>query len=414
MNDPSREFSSSEGSLSQFTKNRFFKGKLMTPRIMEIDRSYHSERLQTLNRYITGSGVVSGLDIESFEPTSDGIEITLTPGLALDGRGRPIVVEQMTTTSLPDASSDELHLFIQYNEVPVETVPVPDTDGAIEDDAVPNRVVETFELTSRENPPETSAVTEAIDLSELKSADRDATSFAQELTNRYHEHHGSDSASESDPAVYLGGYERTSDGSWSEITDRGARPYVYDHELLFSLLAQHLTDTDNPHETPVHEPVDPNPDIGDIEDRLADLETSLHALEQERDTFARYTLRKTIKDRARYFATLGDRIEEHHGESSRVAREIVRVSDSELADSENVHTQYTQQLSELLPYLIEIGDLLDGVVTERSLERYLRAVSQLQSSLKSDADLIDLIDADDRVCETVDSFDVLVNVVPDA
>ncbi|ARS88996.1 hypothetical protein [Natrarchaeobaculum aegyptiacum] len=413
MNGPSREFSSAEGSLSQFTKNRFFKGKLMTPRIMEIDRSYHSKRLQTLNRYITGSGVVSGLDIESFEPTSDGIEITLTPGLALDAYGRPIVVEQMTTTSLPDTSSDELHLFIQYDEVPVETVPVPDTDGAVEDDAVPNRVVETFELTYRENPPETSAVTETIDLSELKSADRDATSFAQELTNRHHEDYGRDSTSESDPAVYLGGYERTPDGSWTEITDGAPRPYVYSHELLFSVLVQHLTDTDNPHETPVHEPVDPNPDVDDIEDRLANLETSLHALEQERDTFARYTLRKTIKDRTRYFATLGDRIEEHHGESSRVAREIVRVSDSELADSENVHAQYTQQLSELLPYLIEIGDLLDGVVTERSLERYLRAVSQLQSSLESDTDLIDLIDADDRVCESVDAFDILVNVVPD-
>lgn len=413
MNDPSHEVAGSDGDLSQFSKNRFFKGKLMTPGVMETDRSYHSERLQTLNRYVTGTGVVSGLDIESFESTGDGIEITLTPGLALDAHGRPIVVEQTTTTSLPDVSSDELYLCIQYDEVPLETIPVPDTDGAIEDDAVPNRVVETFELVHRETPPDTSSAIEAVDPSELEATDRGVESFAHELAKLYHDRHRTDPETDTDPAVYLGGYERTPDGSWTEITDEVVRSYVYDHEMLFTLLVQHLADTDNPHETPIHEPADPNPDVEDLADRLADLEASLIELEQERDTFARYTLRKTIKNRARFFASLGDRIEDHHGESSRIAREIVRRSDDKLVESENVRAQYTQQLSTVLPSLIEIGDLLEGVVTERSLERYLRAVSELQSTLESDADLIELIDADDRVCETVDSLDILVDVVPD-
>ena len=413
MNDPSREIAGSDGNLSQFTKNRFFKGKLMTPGVMETDRSYHSERLHTLNRYVTGSGIISGLDIKSFESTGNGIEITLTPGLALDGHGRPIVVEQTTTTTLPDVSSDELHLCIQYDEVPVETVPVPDTDGTTEDDAVPNRIIETFELTHRENPPEMSSITESFDASELEATNRDVEAFARELTELYHDRHRSDPQIDTDPAVYLGGYKRTPDGSWTEITGGVARSHVYDHEMLFTLLVQHLVDTDNPHKTPVHEPADPNPDVKDIENRLAGLETSLHDLKKERNTFARYTLRKTIKNRARFFASLGDRIEDHHGESSRVAREIVRRSADELVEGENVREQYTRQLSTVLPHLIQIGDLLEGVVTERSLERYLRAVSKLQSALESDADLIELIDADDRVCETVDSLDILVDVVPD-
>lgn len=59
-------------------------------------------------------------------------------GLAIDGAGRPIVVEQSTTKTLPDVSEDELYLFVQYDEVGVEKVPVPDTDGVVEDDAVPN------------------------------------------------------------------------------------------------------------------------------------------------------------------------------------------------------------------------------------------------------------------------------------
>ncbi|THE64825.1 hypothetical protein D8Y22_10660 [Salinadaptatus halalkaliphilus] len=414
MTGSSQEVGGTNGELSQFTKNRFFKGKLMTPRIMEIDRSYHSDRLQTINRHVTGSGVVSGLEVESFEPVGDGLEVTIRPGFALDGRGRPIVVEQTTTTTLPAVSSDEIYLFIEYDEVPVETVPVPDTDGAIEADAVPNRLVETFELTHRERPPKTSCVPDALDLSAVDPSNGDLDSFARDLTNWYHETNRVDPESVDDPAVYLGGYERTADGSWVEITDESARPYVYDHEMLFHLLVNHLANTDNPHETPVHEPADPNPDVADIENRLSTLEDSLQELERERNTFARYTLRKTIKNRARFFDDLGDRIEAHHGESSRLAREIVRLSGSNLADGENVRKAYIQRLSGVLPNLIEIGEQLDGVVTETSLERYLRAVSQLQSTLETDAELIEVIDADDRVCEAVDSLEILVDVVPDA
>ncbi|EMA35140.1 hypothetical protein [Halobiforma nitratireducens] len=413
MKGPSQEFSGPNDDLSQFSKNRFFQGKLMTPRVMEIDRSYHAERLQTIARHVIGSGIVSGLEVESIESAGDGIEVTLTSGLALDGRGRPIVVEQTTTTTLPSVSADEIYLFIEYDEVAAETVPVPDTDGAVDDDTVPNRLVETFELTHRETPPETSSAPEEFDPTAVDPDGGDLDSVARKLANWYHEQYRIGPDATDEPAVPLGGYERTPDGSWIEIDGETVRPHVYDHETLAALLVGHLTDTDNPHETPVHEPVDPNPDVADIETRLGAVEESLRDLERERNTLARYSLRKTIKDRARFFDRLSERIEAHHGESSRSAREIAQLSDAEIADGEAVREEYAQHLSTVLPSLIELGEQLEGVVTERSLERYLRAVSQLQSTLETDAELVELIDADDRVCETVDSLDVLVDVVPD-
>lgn len=400
--------------LSQFTKNRFFKGKLMTPRIMESARAYQSERLHTLNRFVDGTGLVHGLEIESITETSDGLEVTIEPGLALDGRGRPIVVEQVTTTTLPDVSSDELHLFIQYDEVAVETVPVPDTAGAIDEEAVPNRMVETFELTHRENPPETATAPPRLDLSDVDLETADPETLMEELAEQYHETQRTGPKDERNPAVYLGAFERTHDGAWVATGDAPSREHVYDHTMLFTLLAHHIADTENPHQTPVHEPIDPQPDDLDaLSDRLDSVEETIDELQDERDTFVQYTLRKTVNDRKRFFATLSDRIEQQSGEGSRLARETARMSTDEFIPSERMEAQYREQVATVLDHLIQIGDALEGVVTEESLERYLRAVSELQSAVESDVELLDLLEADDRVCETADSLDVLVDVVPD-
>jgi hypothetical protein len=407
----------SEGSpeLSQFTKNRFFKGKLMTPSIMESAREYHSDRLHTLNRYIDGTGIVHGLGIESIEETADGLEVTIEPGIALDGLGRPIVVEQRTTKSLPDVSSEELHLFVQYDEVPVETVPVPDTDGAIEADAVPNRLVESFELTHRETAPDTRAQTPEFDLSTVDIEGADPETLREQLAAQYHQQNRTSPERTPDPAVYLGAFERTHDGSWTDASAAPPRQHVHDHDMLFTLLVEHIADKENPHETPVHEPIDPRPDDLDaLNERVAAVEANIEEIEAQRDSFMEYTLRKTIKDRARFFRSLSDRLERPSGTGSRLAREIARMSTDEFVATEGMVAAYRQQLSTILDHLIQVGDELEGVVPEESLERYLVAVSDLQSTLDSEAELLDLIKADNQACETADSLEVLVDVVPDA
>ncbi|NGM68032.1 hypothetical protein G6M89_03225 [Natronolimnobius sp. AArcel1] len=408
-----------EGWLSQFEKNRFFKGKLMTPRDMEAEQAYHAERLHTVNRFIDGAGIVYGLEIQSVEDTDDGINVTISAGLALDGHGRPIVVEQVTTKSLPAPPADEFHLYAQYSEVAVETVPVPDTDGAIDDEAVPNRNVEVFELTHREEPPSGSSNIPEFDCSSLASSDDDPHTIAQHLAEQYHEHHRTSGADDVDPAVYLGAFERAPDGSWIHAAESPGRAYVYDHELLFTVFVNHITDTENPHETPIQDETPNRPDgLSGVTKRLSALEETVEEIDLERQTLQRYVLRKTLKDRIRFFETLSQRIEPHSGEGARLAREVVEHSRERLrtVDGDDPITKdaYRAQLSALLEQLIQLGEPLERVVTEASLERYLKSVSRLQSSIESNEPLIKLVDAHDRVCEAADSLEILVDVVPEA
>lgn len=403
---------SGNSGLSQFTKNRFFKGKLMTPSIMESAREYHSDRLHTLTRYIDGTGIVHGLEIRSIDETNDELEVTIESGLALDGFGRPIVVDQVTTKSLPEVSAEKIHLFIQYDEVAVETVPVPDTEAAIDEQAVPNRLLETFEITHRETPPTDQSERDPIDFSEVKNEVSDPNRVMQTLAEQYHQRRRTKSENNVDPAVYLGGFERTHEGNWVEIPDSPPRSYVYDHEMLFHLIAQHLVNADNSQNITQEDLKLPErEDTETLEKRLLNVEDSVNRLKKERNTYVELTLQKTIKDRRRFFNALSDRIEQADRDGSRLAREIARMSTDEFVSEDRIESAYRKQLEDIIDHLIKLGDSLEEEVTEQSLERFLVAVSTLQSALESETELIELIRTDTRVGEAADSLEVLVDVV---
>ncbi|MBZ6495299.1 hypothetical protein [Natrinema longum] len=401
------------GDLSQFRKNRFFSGKLMTPRDMEAEQEYHAERLHALSRFVVGSGIVHGLEIRSIGETDDGLEVTIEPGLALDGRGRPIVVEQVTTKSLPRPSANELSLYIEYEEVSLETVPVPNTDDAIDAESTSNRTVEVFELTYRETTEDERPQLPDVEIPSVGSDGLDAETISRQLLERYHDQHRSAMPSETETAVFLGSFERTPDGAWTESTEPAPREFAYDHDLLFATIIDHVTDTDNPHRTPVErEPPDIPDGIGEITDRLDALETELGRVKRDQTALTQYVMRKTLKDRARFFDELADRVAQQTREGSRLAREIATVSRTngeEICDSEGA---YRRHLREILEHLIDLGDHLEGATTEASLERYLKSVSDLQSALENDDPVLELAEIQDRVCEAADSLDVLVDVVP--
>ncbi|ELZ09341.1 hypothetical protein C479_10985 [Halovivax asiaticus JCM 14624] len=398
---------------SQFEKNRFFKGKLMTPRDMEAEQTYHAERLHTLTRHVNGSGIVCGLEVRDVSETDDGLDVTVDAGFAIDGRGRPIVVEQVTTKTLPSPSTDEIHLFIQFSEVAVETVPVADTDGAIDSDAVANRTVEVFEFTHRETPPAETSVP-SVDLSVVDPGDDSVETVARQLAEQYHETHRSEPADDADPAVFLGSFERTPSGNWEAMDDQFGRSFVYSPELLFALVVHHLTDDENPHRTPVRQEPEERPDgIEGIARRVGSLEETVTELEHERRTLVTYALRKTVKDRVRFFTTLSDRLEPHTGEGARIARDIAELSREDRKPTDDREQSYREQIDRLLDLLIELGEPLEEVTTEESLERYLKSVSRLQSALESDEPLLELIDAHDQVSEAADSIQILVDVVPE-
>ncbi|WP_226483060.1 hypothetical protein [Natrinema amylolyticum] len=402
-----------QGGLSQFRKNRFFSGKLMTPRDMEADQEYHAERLHTLARFVVGSGIVHGLEVRSISESDEGLEVTIEPGLALDGRGRPIVVEQVTTKSLPRPSTDEISLSIQYDEVSLETVPVPNTDDAIDEESTSNRIVEVFELAYQEATGDGRGRALDVEIPTVET-DTDAETVRKRLLERYHDRHRSSTPSDTNAAVFLGSFERTPDGVWTAADDPAPREFVYDHELLFETIIDHVTDTDNPHRTPVErEPPDIPDDIGAITDRLDALETELGGLKREQTALTRYVMRKTLKDRARFFDELADRLEQQTSEGSRLAREIAATSsvDGErISESEEAYRRHVRQV---LEHLIALGDDLEGATTEASLERYLRSVSELRTALEDDESVLELAEAQDRVYEAADSLEILVDIVPD-
>lgn len=413
MDNDSDQRDGDRGGLSQFRKNRFFSGKLMTPRDMDAEQEYHAERLHTLARFVVGSGIVHGLAVRSIDETDDGLEVTIEPGLALDGRGRPVVVDGVATTSLPRPAADEISLSIRYDEVSLEPVPVPDTDGAVDDGTTSNRIVEAFELAYHEPTGEQRGPHLDVDVPTV-GADTDPETVRERLLERYHDRHRSSTPSDAGTGVVLGSFERTPDGDWTGTGDPASREFVYDHELLFETIIDHVTDTDDPHLTGVErESPDLPDDVGAITDRLDALETELDELERDRAALTRYITRKTLEDRARRFDELADRLEHRTADGSRLAREIAASSRTGVERSSDGEATYRRHVRQPLERLVALGDELSGATTEASRDRYLESVAELQEALGDEAPVLELAEAQDRVCEAAASLEVLVDVVPD-
>jgi len=403
-----------ERALEQFEKNRFFQGKLMTPRDMQVEQEYHAERLHTLARYTIGMGIVRGLAIRDVQEAEAELSVTIEPGLAIDGHGRPIVVETETTKSVPVPTNDEIYLFARHAEVSTESVPVPDADGVAGDEQTPNRAIEVFELTYQETEPEPDDPIPEIDL----EVDEGARDPFHEIATAYHQQYRQQPRDDGDPAVFVGAFERGSDGEWQPTETEIRRPLVYDTELLFRAIASHLADTDNPHGVTVDpEPRDVPVNLDDIEGferKLQFLQAELHELKEDQETLNRYLMRKSLKDKQRFFGGVADRFEEHSGEVSRVAQEIVTAATTGIA--EDVYDQpetYREHVRELLDAEIRLGEALEETATEDTLDGYVRAVSGLQERLEADASILDVAVAQDNVCEAADSLEVLYDIVPD-
>lgn len=81
------------GGLSSATRNNYTHGMMMDVYHFEMETAYGINMRRLLNRLITGSGVVCGLDVvRGDEPCS----VRITSGVAIDGWGREIIVPART------------------------------------------------------------------------------------------------------------------------------------------------------------------------------------------------------------------------------------------------------------------------------------------------------------------------------
>jgi hypothetical protein len=84
-------------------RNRYFYGKMLDVRHLEMEQAYFIEHRRRLNRLTVGFGVVCGLEVTVGK---DGKAICIAPGFAIDGLGREIVVTEQICIDDPGELTD--------------------------------------------------------------------------------------------------------------------------------------------------------------------------------------------------------------------------------------------------------------------------------------------------------------------
>ncbi len=394
--------------VAQFEKNRFFQGKLMTARDMETEQAYHAERLHLMNRFATGSGILYGAEVSAVEEDETELRVTIEPGVILDAYGRPLVIEHSTTRTLALPSEDVIYLFVRFDESDMESVPVPEVRGASNEEYMSNRAVESFEVIYQESEPEEFETPPTVDTS--IGDDVDEETFPKTLANRYHQRHRSEFEPIDDASVFVGTFERTRDGSWIKGADTVRRELAYDNEMLYALLVSHIMETERPHNFAGGLAEDISPEM----EELVDVGTQLGEIQRQLDTLTRYVMRKTLKDEIRFFASLAERFEDHDPEASRIAQSIVEQAETGMNEEAfDDADEYRSRVGSKLELHLDLGEVLENSATEESLERYVKAVNELQTALAENAPIASVAEAQDEVCEAADSLQELYGVVKD-
>lgn len=82
--------------LLPFERNRYYVGKLLTSADFQVEQVYGNQKRRFLNELMFGSGIVCGLGVYSL----DDLSIMVESGVAVDGWGREIVVENSVMKKL--------------------------------------------------------------------------------------------------------------------------------------------------------------------------------------------------------------------------------------------------------------------------------------------------------------------------
>ncbi|MCR5387965.1 MAG: hypothetical protein K6E56_01820 [Lachnospiraceae bacterium] len=136
-----------ENQLFPFERNRYYAGKMLTSADFVAEQKYFLDKQRFKSALMFGSGVVCGFGVVSL----DDLSILIESGVALDGLGREIVIENSIVKKLSaidgfdSLSSGDVTLCLRYSEKPAHTVYSPihsDSDKEYEY----NRITEGYEL----------------------------------------------------------------------------------------------------------------------------------------------------------------------------------------------------------------------------------------------------------------------------
>ncbi|MDR3363418.1 MAG: hypothetical protein LBS91_00480 [Clostridiales Family XIII bacterium] len=123
--------------LLPFERNRYYSGKLLTTADFQAEQAYLGNKRCFVNGLLHGSGVICGLSVY----TIDDITLMVESGVAVDGYGRDIVLENSAVRKLSaiegfeEVKSDNVYLCLRYAEEavqPVYAVGASDREGEYE------------------------------------------------------------------------------------------------------------------------------------------------------------------------------------------------------------------------------------------------------------------------------------------
>ena len=151
-----------------FTRNNYFTGKLLVERDFNDEQRYYMEKMRLHHQRLHGMGVVCGLRVTQHEREACRDRyVVLQPGSAIDCCGHDILVAEPETIDLEafpavralrENSDDEKHTLqvcICYRECPTEEIPVLYDECGCEDSrCAPNRILESYSIEVRVDPPE--------------------------------------------------------------------------------------------------------------------------------------------------------------------------------------------------------------------------------------------------------------------
>ena len=117
-------FSLKSNQLLPFERNRYYIGKLLTSADFQAEQTYGNHKRRFLNELVLGSGIICGLGVYSL----DDLSIMIESGVAVDGWGREVVLENAVMKKLSAIDGfDTLEtsravLCLRYNEESVDPV----------------------------------------------------------------------------------------------------------------------------------------------------------------------------------------------------------------------------------------------------------------------------------------------------
>jgi len=226
-------------------RNHYFFGKLLDQYHFELETDYHIYMRRLAHRFISGYGVVCGLDVK---PACDADNaIVVTPGFAIDRHGNEIIVEEPTRPiAIPGelmpkhkpvgqkaahAEEAHAHVVICYHECASEPTPVFAGDCCQQERCKPGVIRERYRIEFRPGcAPASSAELSIPDV--ISNCEVDYRALVK-LVSR-------DCCCPDDPCIPLANLHFGATGDdrrcYPEDIDIGIRPIVFTNDLLFQLL----------------------------------------------------------------------------------------------------------------------------------------------------------------------------------